>query len=80
MLISAPLLLLWWQDGVEEGASSLVFLLLLQLGTKMRKGDVAVPGALYSEPGSGRMEGGMGREKMKREKAADREEESTETV
>lgn len=47
---------------------------------KDEESDVMVPGALYSEPGSRRMEGGRRREKMKKKKAVDGEEESTETV
>lgn len=31
---------------------------LLWLGTATRESDVMVPAALYSEPGSGRMDGG----------------------
>lgn len=63
MLISAPsLLLLWWQDGAE-GASSLVCSAVAWHGDE--GSDVMVPGALYSEPGSGRMEGARRREKMK---------------
>lgn len=56
---------------------------LLWLGTATRESDVMVPAALYSEPGSGRMDGGRreGENEMcGEEEAADREEESTETV
>lgn len=57
---------------------------LLWLGTATRESDVMVPAALYSEPGSGMMDGGRREEGENEmcgeEEAADREEESTETV
>lgn len=72
MLISGPpplsLILRRWQGG-EEGFASSPVCALLWLGTATRESDVMVPAALYSEPGSGRMDGGRreggGREKMK---------------
>ena len=61
--LSLSLILRRWQGG-EEGFASSPVCALLWLGTAMRESDVMVPAALYSEPGSGRMEGGR-REKMK---------------
>lgn len=51
--------------GRELAASFFFFALAPAWHIKMRKGDATVPGTLYSEPGSRRMEGGMEREKMK---------------
>lgn len=55
MLISAPLC--FFCGGRTAQRVRARWCALLRLGTKMRKSDVTVPGALYSEPGS-RKDGG----------------------